>query len=262
MRISLKKNKILIIIIGLLILIGLNFYQKEVRGFFYALSSPLQKMFWQKGQKVSNFFEAIFQMANLKKGTDDLEFKNQQLLSEIAYLKELEKENKALREALGVGLKEEFKLADAEIIGKDLTEDFILINKGSKEGVTEGLPVITQSKVLLGKISEVYENFSKVMLISNKKSSLNVKIQDKEIQGVLKGKGNLSLSFGLIPQDKEIEKEDLIITTSAGGNFPKGLLVGKVDNIRKSDVKPLQEAEILPFFDLSQLETIFVILDF
>jgi len=262
MRFSLKKNKVLIIIIGLLIIISLNFYQKEIKGFFYSFSTPIQKFLWQKGQKASNFFEAIIKINSLKKEIEDLKLENQKLLSEIAFSREVKRENEALREALEIGLKEEYNLVFTEIISKDLSEDYILINKGSEEGVSEGQPVVTGSKVLLGKISEVSKNFSRVMLISNKKSFLDAKIQDREIQGVIEGRGNFLLSLCHIPQDKEIQTGDLVVTTSLGGIFPKGLLVGKVNEVERSDVKPLQEAKISPLFDLTQLENVFIISNF
>jgi rod shape-determining protein MreC len=261
MRISLKKNKIWIIILAILILALLNLYQEEVKSSFYSFSEPFQKFFWKMGQKTSNFFETIFEIRNLKKELDNLKLENQKLLSEIAFLKELKRENETLRQALEIGLEKEYKLAFAEIISKDINGDSILINKGREDGISENLAVITESKVLIGEISEVSHNFSRVLLISDKRSSLDAKIQDKEVQGVLKGQGGGSLTLGLLPQDKEIQEGDLIVTTSLGG-LPKGLLVGKVEKVIKSDIKPVQEAEVLPLFDLSQVERVFIILDF
>jgi len=262
MKISLKKNKIWAIILGVLILLSLNFYQGGTRNFFYSLSEPIQKVLWKTSQKTSDLFGIIFKIKDLKKEADNLKLENQKLLAEIANLKEVKKESESLREALEIGLQEEFNLSLAEIIGKDINDDSILINKGAKDGILKGLPVITESKVLLGKISEVSQDFSKVMLISSKKSSLDAKVQDKEIQGIVEGKGNLSLSLRLLPQEKGIEEEDLIVTTSLGGIFPKGLLIGRVKEMERNDIRPIQEAKLLPFFDLTQLETVFIISSF
>ncbi|GAG43041.1 unnamed protein product, partial [marine sediment metagenome] len=176
-----------------------------------------------------------------KNETDNLKFENQALLSQIVTLKELENENKTLREALKIGLEKDFKLILSQIIGKDISQDFILVDKGEKDGVSEGVPVITQQKVLVGKICEVYESFSKVMLISNKKSSFDVKILDKDISGVIKGKGDFKILLDLVPRDKEIFNGDTVISSSMGGIFPSGLLVGRIKEIKKSDVDPFQK---------------------
>ena len=277
-----KKNLFsltIIIIIGLLLIFSLNFFQKEVKGFFYFISSPIQRTFWRAGDRVSDFFELIAEIENLKREADEhsfidtlrcawaneeLKLKNQELISQIAQLIELEKENKVLREALEIGLEKEFKLSLAEVVSKDISQDSILINKGSKDGIANNSPVITQQKTLVGKIGEVYENFSRVILISNKESSFDAKISDPEndISGVVNGKGNLQLFLDFVPQEKEIKEGDFIVTTSLGGIFPKGLLVGQIGKVLRSDIEPFQQAKIRPAFDIRELETVFIITDF
>lgn len=256
------KNKILIFFAVVLIILTLSFFQREVKSFFYFISSPIQKVFWQIGDGMSDFFETILSFDSLKKNNEELLFKNQELLGEVSQLKELKKENQILREAFDVARQNDFKLEIAEIISKDPFQDSILINKGKNLGLSKGMPVLTEDKVLLGKIFEVYDNFSKVLLISDKLSSFDAKIPEKEIYGVVKGEGNSSMIFDLIPQEKEVKEEDLVITSSLGGIFPKGLLVGKIKEIRKSDVKPYQKATLGPFFNLSGLELIFIITNF
>lgn len=262
MKISLRKNKIWVIVLAILIIIGLNFFQKGIKDFFYFFSEPIQKILWKTGQETSDLFGTIFEIKNLKRELDDLKIENQRLLSEIASLKESKRESEALKEALEIGLKDEFNLSLAEITAKDINEDSILINKGEKDGILKGAPVITESKVLLGRVSEVSQSFSKVMLISNPRSSFDAKIQDKETQGIIEGKGNLSLSLRILPQEREIQEGDLVITTSLGGVFPKGLLVGRVEKLERNDIRPVQEAKILPFFELGQLELVFIISNF
>lgn len=262
MRSFSKKNKIFfIIIIGLFIVFSLNFFQKEVREFFYLISSPIQKTFWQTGLKISNFFEMIAEVKNLKTENQELKLKVQKLLAENKSLRELRKENQNLRRALELGLEKDFKLNWAEVVAKDINEDILLIDQGWKDGIAFNQPVITAEKVLLGRISEVYENFSKVILISNKKSSFDAKISERGISGLVNGKGGGKVSLDLIPQNQEISKGDLLITTSLGGIYPSGLLVGLVAKAEKSDVKPFQEITVSPFFNLTDLENVFIIIN-
>lgn len=262
MKVSLRKNKILIIIIGVLIIIALNFYQNEFKGFFYSLSEPVQKLLWQKSQKLSNFFRAISEAENLKKELDNLKLENQKLLSEIVLFNRLKEENESLREVLKIGLQKDFELNLAQVIGKDISQDTFFIDKGSEDGIAEGLAVISSSKALFGKIGKVYKNHSQVILISNKASNISVKIGDKEIEGVLRGEGNFKILLGLIPLDKEIKVGDLLYTTGREGIIPKNLLVGKINTILKNDIEPYQQAEILPFFEIGDLKVVFVILSF
>ncbi|MCK4781540.1 rod shape-determining protein MreC [Candidatus Parcubacteria bacterium] len=263
LKINITATVILIIcFFGILNLTGLS---KPVRNFIYSISAPIQENFWQKGNKVSDFFDFISRSKSLGEENKKLLSDNQELISENTWLKELKKENEMLRQALDIELQKDFKLILAEIISKDISQDFILINKGLKHGILKGRAVVTSQKALCGRIDEVYDDFSKVMLISNPEISFDAKIQSEdkdEVYGVIEGKTNSALYFNLIPQDKEIKKHDIIITTSLGGIFPKGLLVGRIKEIKQDDVQPFQQAEIEPFFSLKDIETLFIITEY
>lgn len=257
-----KMAIIAFLIIALLVVINIFGLTEGVKNFFYSFSSPLQKTFWKWGGGLSNFFGAIHDIKNLKKENTELSLKIQELLAENISLKEIEKENQSLREALNIGLEKEFKLGIAEITGKDISQDALLISKGKSDGLIQGMPVITRQKILLGRIDKVYNNYSSILLISNKRNSFDAKLAEKEILGLVKGRGNLKLSFDLVPKDKEIKQGDLIVTTSLGGLFPNGLLIGKIESVNKTDIEPFQNAEVSLMFNFNNLEKVFIILNF
>lgn len=254
-----KIGLIIILIVVFFLLLNLTLIGEEVKGFFYTISSPIQKTFWQAGEKTSDFFEAIFEAQNFKQENEELKLKIQALEAENVALEELKKENNFLREALDIGLEKEFKLVLAQITGKDIFQDFILIDKGTNDGILEGLPVITQQKVLVGKIDKVYNSSSKVILISHPSSSFDGKILDSDVLGQVKGEGSFKISIEFLPKDKEIREGALVVTSSLGGIFPAGLLVGKIRQVIKSDVEPFQKAKLEPSFNIQDLEKLFII---
>jgi rod shape-determining protein MreC len=255
------KIAILTLIIVFFVFLNLTPVSSKVKNAIYLLSTPVQKWFFKTGAKISDFFETISEIKNLKIENEELKLRTQELIAQNLILKELKTENEILRKSLEIGLEKEFKLILVETIGKDISQDFLLINKGSKDGLSKNLPVITQQKTLVGKITEVYENFSKVMLLTDKESSFDAEIPEKEIYGVVKGRGNFKLFLDLIPQDKEIKEGDLVVTSSLGGVFPRGILVGEIKEIKKSDVELFQKAEIQPALDIKELKFLFVILE-
>lgn len=259
---SSSKKKILIFLTGISVISFIGFYQNEIKNFFYLTSQSFQKNLWVKGGNVSDFSKSLFKNAVLKKENEELKKYNQELLGQIVSLKGLEEENKTLRDALDAGLQKEFKLVTADLIGKDSSGDFLLINRGSVDGLSVGMPVITAQKILVGKIGEIFENFSRVILISHPQSSFPAQIYEKEITGVVKGGGNLQLFLEKVPRDPETKEGDLIMTTSLGGNFPKELLIGRIGKIQKSDIEPLQKVEISSFLNIGELEIVFVITNF
>ena len=89
MKSPFKKGQILIVLIGILVVISLNFFQKEVKNFFYLISSPIQENLWQGGSNISGFFEGFFKAAALEEENEELRFKIQELLAENIKLSEL-----------------------------------------------------------------------------------------------------------------------------------------------------------------------------
>lgn len=266
MRTDLKKRaKTRKIIVGflavVLILVFLNIFNKEVRSFFYCVSSPLQRVFWRWGDGSSDFFVGFIKRGEIEKEKENLKKENQKLMSEIIYLESVKEENKVLREALDLDLKKEFNLSVVQIIAKDLSENTVLIDKGSESGLSPDMPVLTSEKILAGKISEVYDNFSKVTLLSHEKSKFGAKIKGKDITGVAKGEGG-ALLLDFIPKDKEISIGDSVVTAGLEKSFPPNLLVGRVSGVEKEDVESVQKAFIEMSFNLDRNPYLFVIKNF
>ena len=259
---KLKTFLFFILVILVFVAINLTGVSSQAKNFFFNISSSFQKTMWGAGESVSDFLGSFFRGSYLGKRVSELELENQRLLTEVVFLEELEKENASLREALGVSLEKDFELELSQVINKDISQDSLLIDKGSEDGISEGLPVVTSQKVLLGRIGEVYGDFSEVVLITNKNSSFDAMISGKDIYGVAKGEGGLGLLLDLIPKEEEVAEGDLVSTAALGGIFPKGLLVGQVKEVRKADVETFQEAVISPGFDLGSLEEVFIIKDF
>lgn len=277
-----------IVVVGFLliaIVIVLNFFGPGIKNLFFKISSPLQKTSWSAGASSSGFFASLIKAGSLRKENESLKDQNQKLISEIVSLQALNSAVQVQDNAY-LACNPNFELLMAGVIGLD-GQDIISINKGSEDGILEGMPVINQQNVLFGRVDKVYKNFSHVMLISNKKSVVSVRIElqsksapaqeenpsdenaqkepalsPKEINGVIKGSGNLGFYLDLVPVDSEFNKDDIIVTSSLEKVFPKDLLIGKVLDITKNDQKPFLQAKIKPFFDLTNTDNLFVVTNY
>jgi rod shape-determining protein MreC len=213
-------------------------------------------------KKFTIFFESIFENVELKKENEALNLEIKKLIAENEKLKELKKENETLREALGLGLEKEFEMKLVRFAGKDVSGDIFKIDKGSKEGIEEGMVVITPEKFLIGKIIKVYSNFSAVQVFTDKDFTFDVQISEKGIPGLLKGEGNFKAKIQLIPREKEVLIGDKVLTSTLGGKFPAGIFVGEIEKVEKSDITFYQEARLKPAFDPMKIDYFFVILNF
>ncbi|MGB9743484.1 MAG: rod shape-determining protein MreC [Minisyncoccia bacterium] len=254
---------LLILLIIIIIVLNLTSFSKQIKNFFFFISAPVQEIFQKAGKNTADFLFGLGQGRIIKQELEQAHLKNQELLYQIANLQELKKENEELRKALGINLeKDEYQLILAQLVSSDISRDVILINKGKRHGVVGGSPVITSQKVLIGRISQVYDRFSEVILISNKKSSFDAKIMAKEIYGLVKGKDNFEVYLDLIPKDAEIAEGDLVVTAALSGFSPADLLVGEIKSVKRSDVEAFQQAEIKPLFDISNLDYLFIVNSF
>ncbi len=251
-------NRKYILIFGILII--LIIWQSPVRSFFYSFSRPASQWLWQRSENASSFFTGWLQANRLQFENQQIKTENLLLLSKLTELHRLEEENQKLREALGVGMAESYELLEARIFAQK-DEDVYLINKGKQDGISKGMPVITFENVLVGRVANTYQNTSSVQLISHQELKFSVKIQGEEIKGLAQGGGKKKLSVGLIPKEQPLQKGQIFITDAPKGGFPPGLLVGEVENIKRTDLDAFQEAEILPFFTLTDYSSLLVIVN-
>jgi len=265
--------KILIGAVALFILLFvLNIFVSPIRNIFYALSFPIQKVFWNAGTSSSTFLGSLLNAGSLNNENNTLKQENQKLLSQVVVLQSLMQGNKAQSDVSAICQNAGFNLVMAGIVGLD-DQDILSINKGSIDGISEGMPVINQQGVLFGKVLKVYKNFSQIMLISNKNSVINVKIQQNptieegdvvtnEIIGVVKGSGGQRAYLDLVSISDTINPQDLLVTSAIEKLFPRDLLVAQIKQIQKNDQKPFQSASIQLFLDVKTVDNLFVITNF
>ena len=157
----------------------------------------------------------------------------------------------------------EYEYVGASVIGRDPSPflQYVIINRGSDDGLRRGMPVVTQQG-LVGRISRVTAAAANVQLITDPAMSINVRIQPSRERAVLSGSitGDLSLDF--IPQAAAVNSGDLVLTSGYGGNYPPNILIGQVTGVRSQDFDLFQSGSVQPVVDFEQLEIVLVITNF
>ena len=174
---------------------------------------------------------------------------NQQLKNEMynyealeAYTLELEETVSSLEAVLETGTSlTDYETMTATTVMRNIDQwhDFIVVNKGVKNGVEEDMAILSREGFLIGKVVEVNEQSSKVKLIKNQdfgsKVSAIVTGEENSI-GTVEGydyKTN-ELVMTQVSKDVEIVKGDKVITSGLGGVYPEGLLIGNVVRVEVS----------------------------
>ncbi len=258
---SKKRNYLYFFGIIIFFILCFSLFSSGISSFFYRISNPIQNSLASLGNETSGFLRSFSDKKYLDKENQKLKEERQILVTKIILLKEKERENEILRKAMDLGFDDDFDLIFARVSGFDFTEDSFLINKGKQNGVSVGMPVITEQRVVIGQIFEVYDKFSKVILITQKKDSFfDARVQGKDASGVVKGEGEFKLILDLLPMEKEIEEGDFVLTM--GEIFPPDFPVGRIRKVLKTDTSLFQQAEIAPFFNPKTLKNVFIITDY
>lgn len=249
------------------LLVFLNMFHLQVRDSFFYISSPISQRFLIAGSVTYNFFNAFIYIGDFKRENSNLKKENQNLLANSAFLQAIIKQNKALTEAVANTKDSNFTIAIANIMGLDLSNDLIFIDKGLEDGILENMPVISKEKVVYGKVVKSYATFSRVKLISAKENVLDVKVHNSDalknpVHGVVKGIGNLSIYLDLVNSESEIKEGDVLLTSALEGTFPPNLLIGNIKSVIKNDANPFQQADVQQFFDIKNIDTLFVITNY
>ena len=166
--------------------------------------------------------------------TENLALKdeNRRLLSQLAVQTELEDQVDFLRQALNMKQLTGYKPVDAGTYNLQFTPEghYLLINKGSRDGIKNGDIVISPSGILIGQISDTNEDFSRVRTITDPNLKVTVKFLNKDISAIARGMLDNGLYLDYISQNDEVAENDIIIT-SGNDLFPAGLIVGSINRI-------------------------------
>jgi len=249
------------------LILFLNLFNSQIRNSFYVVTAPLSNALMRLGANGSSTTSSLFNVASLKNANLILQQQNQDLLNKVASLQDSVKTNQAVAAAADNTKNDGFVLVSTKPIGLDLQQDVATIDKGSADGVAINMPVISQEKIVYGKVTKVYSNFSEVQLISAKTSVTDVKIQIDDptaaaINGAIKGSGGLGIYLDLVAADAKINQNDVLVTSGLDGIYPRDLLVGRIDSWNKNDVKPFQTAKVSSFSDIKNAENLFVVVNY
>ncbi|MHB9034002.1 MAG: rod shape-determining protein MreC [Anaerolineae bacterium] len=235
-----------------------------VRAVVSRIASPLQYAFRWVGTPFRSIADSLEGIQRLRDENTTLRKENAELRNQVILLQEAQLENETLRKELSFKSSvPSYQLLSAEVIGRDSSELFkyIIIDRGSNDGVQAGQPVIT-SDGLVGRISEVGPVSSKIMLITDSSSSVSTLIQRSRATGMTQGYPGQGLVMRYIPQSDSVQVGDIVLTSGLGGGFPMRLVVGQVAEVTDQDVAMFQEARIIPAVNLPALESVMVMLSF
>lgn len=262
----LRRHPILISIILLILAIqvsSLYINDKQVENPFSRsilnLNYYPQKFIHGVTGRIVTVWENYIDLIDTKKENLKLRLENRKLRQKTIEISEVKLQNERLKKLLQFKEYTTHKTVTANVIAGSpslLRTEVVIIDKGAESGITEGMPVASYDGIV-GRIHLVGDKNSEVILITDPLSAVDAYIHRTRARGIVKGTGN-GCVMDYIENNSDISNGDKVISSGKDGFFPKGVLIGTVDNIEQKG--GFLSAHVSPNVELKSLEEVLVIL--
>jgi rod shape-determining protein MreC len=253
------------------VLVGVGLIALALGGYLTPLSRIVVNPFvsaqtWisERYQAISNMLTAPQDVLRLRQRNAELEAQVSSLQAQIIQLQQSLSETNILSALVDFArASPENQYQAAAVIARDPSPflQYVIINRGSDDGLRRGMPVVTQQG-LVGRIAAVTAGAARVQMITDPASLVNVRVEPSKAQAVLTGQLSGDIVLDMIPQGANVNTGDLVLTSGLGGGYPANILIGQISSIRSQDQDLFQRGSVQTVVDFSKLEIVLVITNF
>lgn len=256
----------------LLTIVPMVFYSMgvsfPVRNLVNTILTPLQKGFDYVTDAIDGYASYFYRFDELIE--ENIELKNEvvELQKQLYDNAELEKLYAWLSGFLDLKMRHsDFEFLAASVTGRESGNysKVITLDVGSRAGIKLNMPIITEDGVV-GYISEVGLNWSKVTTVVEANSSIGAFIERTGDAGIAKGsfeqaaEGKFMLRY--LPEDSVPVVGDRVLSSGYGSVYPRGLVIGYVESVVQNPYTRALDVTVKSRVDFVDLERVMVIVDF
>lgn len=243
-------------------------YLQPARLALQTLVAPVQAALTDVAGEAVSLSQSAQDIRQLQADNEELQALVDRLRVENVQLTELQRENQILRQLLNYTRSNpEFDYVAAGVAGRTIGSDpsnllfYIFVDVGARQGVAPDMPVITE-RGLVGRVTAVGPNSAQVLMLIDPASTVNARLQNSGVTGLVRGQLDGSLIMERIPQGENVNPGDIVLTSGLGGNFPPNLVIGQVTEVTQRDLDIFQTAHIRPTVDFGKLEIVLALTAF
>lgn len=238
---------------------------RPIQTLLVTVTLPFQNLFSWTAFELRQGTDLLGSLGTLKEENERL---HQELLAregDQALAQSVREENEELRRLLELSTKTDRTLVLGEVIHRERhqsTTRTLRLNRGERQGIRVGMPVVAEGSVLIGRIESVAPFTAEVELLSHRDSVVAVNIEGVTGEAILRGDRGSGLLLDLVRPNEKLEAGARIVTAGFGDGLPNGLLVGTVETRRLSADQLFQQATVLPPLRADRLRFMAVITAF
>lgn len=229
------------------------------------ITSPVQTLLHDGTRPIADWVNNITDASGLSRENDALRTENERLTNELTRAREDAVQAQTQRDLSAV--RQQFpndSFLAASVVSRDAgnLRSIIAINRGSSDGLKEGMIVVSEGRSLVGTVSKVLDGYAWVTLITDPKSAVSALVQESRAEGVVAGNYDGALNMEFVGQGAAVKQGDFVITSGVGGGFPAGIVIGRVATVQKTEQDLFQKVHVDHLASLSSLEHVLVLTSF
>jgi rod shape-determining protein MreC len=244
---------------------------RELRNGVKFAMAPVQDTLADGTRSMTSVFDAIIEVDTLRRENDELSAQVEQMEGQLATSEAIKTEYNKLSKLL----KTQDRLTKIETVAASVSarqftqfERLITLDRGTEAGIRDGAPVLSTGGALLGRVTEVGEGWTEVMLLSDSNFLVAGLDNPHKTTGNVIGRLSQPLAMTEILPSEKIDENDLIVTLGINIDknfrsvYPKGIPIGRVVDIIEESDQVLKTALIVPLADLEHVEHVLVMTNF
>jgi rod shape-determining protein MreC len=216
-------------------------------------------------QLPADLADSILPRRELLKQIDDLRRENQQLEIQNLQAAAILRENEQLRTFVERQKQTPWKLKFANVVMRDPANWWhtVEIDLGSRNGLTNNLPVLTPEGFLIGRVSSVSLYTSQIVLIGDPNCRVSARVENPANDiGVLGAGGPLDdslVGLSYLSSSANLKSGQGVVTSGEGGIFPAGIPIGQIVDAQQVEFGLYSEASVKLDANLGALEQVWVL---
>lgn len=259
------------LLVMMIIVRALSGWASPQSGIIGAIVTPVQRLASDVSAKIKNTLTVYRRVDRLEEENERLREELGDAVSKIIDYEQVKNENELLRKFYQIQEEHpDFKMQPARRAAFDPEDPFggFTIDQGSMKGISPGDPVISSDGALVGRIHTAAPTYSTVITVLAPEPEMNISAIDSRTMeaGSVSGTPELAkeglTKLSYLSRQSSVTVGDYVITAGVGGLFPKGLLIGTVEEIRQDSQSSSKYATIRPAARFKETTEVMVILSF
>jgi rod shape-determining protein MreC len=246
---------VILLIVSLMLMLTSQFspgFSQRVRAGVFDQLSGILNVLATPAKSATTLFEHITGLSDMSADLANLREENARLKEWYDRARQLEAENRSLRNLVHLADLPQAKAVTARVIAESSGSfaQSVIVDAGEDEQVSANSVAMTGNGVV-GRALTISDSSSNILLLTDVNSRIPVVIENSRHRGILAGDNSLQPILMYLPDDASVTVGERVLTSGdAAGVFAPGLPVGVVVSVQPHAIR------IQPFADLKRLDFI------